>query len=264
MCCPSATFAVWSAAWLHGAAASDNALDALLTWGEAHEVVAFDDDSADALGLPAPGAVPAGMGQLFPVLRRAGVTGTRLVLPAPGDVRGLGGTGPFPAAALRAGEAVVLTGAGYGVVPESIAEGLMRWTLYPMTAEPPPEHLSLPNVEAALLDAIRDSAGALRTLDVKSDRPGVHAELSAKLHAAPRTDWPPGTPGRALRVLQRAEEVGAILALADADDPGGALSASAAGLRAEALRPLANAVRLARCGAINEAVRTLASSSENS
>ena len=35
MCRPSATFAVWSSAWLNGAAASDDVLDALLAWGEA-------------------------------------------------------------------------------------------------------------------------------------------------------------------------------------------------------------------------------------
>lgn len=264
MCCPSATLAVWSAAWLHGAAASDNALDALLAWGEAHEFVAVDDVTGEALGLPVAGEVAATPGELFPLLRRAGVTGARLVLPAPGDPRGLGGGGPFTNAALRAGEATVLSGAGYGFVPGEVAEGLVRWTCYPVSGEPPPEHLSLASAEHALLDAIRDSAGALRSLDVASERPGVRAELSAKLRSAPRPDWPPGTPGRALRVLQRAEEVGAIVALAHADEPGGALSASAAGMRADALRPLADAIRTARCAAVNEAVQAFAGSSETS
>jgi hypothetical protein len=65
-------------------------------------------------------------------------------------------------------------------------------------------------------------------------------------------------PGRSLRVLQRAEEISAILAIARTDDPGGALSASAAVQRAEALRPLAEAVRTARGAAVNEAVRVFA------
>jgi hypothetical protein len=59
-------------------------------------------------------------------------------------------------------------------------------------------------------------------------------------------------------VLQRAEEVAAILALAQTDEPGGALSASAATQRAEALRPLSDAIRAARAAAVNETVRVFA------
>jgi hypothetical protein len=59
-------------------------------------------------------------------------------------------------------------------------------------------------------------------------------------------------------VLQRAEEVAAILAIAQTDEPGGALSASAANQRADALRPLSDAVRRARAASVNEAVRVFA------
>jgi hypothetical protein len=51
--------------------------------------------------------------------------------------------------------------------------------------------------------------------------------------------------------------VSAILELAMEDEPGGALSASAALKRAEALRPLFAAVRTARCAAVADAVRAL-------
>jgi len=61
--------------------------------------------------------------------------------------------------------------------------------------------------------------------------------------------------GRALHVMRRADEVEAILELAAADEPGGAVSASAAERRAEALRPLDAAVRQARRAAVLEAVR---------
>jgi hypothetical protein len=64
-------------------------------------------------------------------------------------------------------------------------------------------------------------------------------------------------PGRALRVLQQADEVEAILAAASIDDPGGALTATAAQARTAALRPLATAVREARRAAVTEAVRVL-------
>ncbi|PRX45101.1 hypothetical protein B0I33_110200 [Prauserella shujinwangii] len=258
MCCPSATLAVWCSAWLHGAAASDDALDALRAWGEAHEVVAADTGTAEAFDIPVTGAVPATPGQLLPALRRLGVSTARLLLPVPGDVRGLGGAGPFGKAALRSGEAVLLPETGYGLVPQAIAEGLVRWTVFGVPGGPEPEYVGLAEAEHGLTDAIRDSAGALQALDVASDRPGVRAELSATLRARPRPDWPSGMPGRALRVLQRAEEVGAILALASADEPGGALSASAATRRADALRPLADAVRTARRAAVDEAVRAFA------
>jgi hypothetical protein len=59
-------------------------------------------------------------------------------------------------------------------------------------------------------------------------------------------------------VLRRAEEVAAILAIAHIDEPGGALSASAAVKRADALRPLSDAVRHARAASVNEAVRVFA------
>jgi hypothetical protein len=255
VCCPSATLTVWTSAWLSGAAAPDDVLDALLAWGEAHEVVAADAESAVGLNLALAGDFPSTPVQLLAALRAKDAGSTRLVLPVPGDVRGLGGGGPFTEAALRAGEAMLLPGIGFGLVPQPIAEGLMRWQVYKVDIPSEPEYIGLADAEHGLTDAIRDSAGALQALDVAKDRPGVRAELSAWLRARPKLEWPAGTPGRALRVLQRAEEIGAIIALAQTDDPGGALSASAALLRADALRPLTNAIRIARYAAINEAVR---------
>ncbi|EIE99387.1 hypothetical protein [Saccharomonospora glauca] len=269
MCCPSATLAVWSSAWLSGAAAPDDVLDALGAWGEAHEVVAHDEATADVFEVPVNGEVPAAPAQLLSALRRLGATDGLLVLPVAGDVRGLGAGGPFASAALRAGEALVFPGLGFGVVPRHLAEGLWRWTVFPLASHPisgtpAPEYVPLGEAEHGLTEAVRESAGTLQALDVARDRPGVRAELSARLRSRPRPHWPTGMPGRALRVLQRAEEVGAILELARADEPGGAVSASAAARRSEALRPLDDAVRRARCAAVNEAVRLLARTSENS
>jgi hypothetical protein len=255
VCCPSATFAVWSSAWLNGAAASDDVLDSLKAWGEAHDVVAADAAAAEAFDLPLAFNRPATPVQLLVALRAQGVTSVQLVLPAPGDVRGLGGGGPFTETALRAGEAVVLPGIGFGLVPEPVAEGLMRWTVFSVRTPAPLEYVGLGDAEHGMTDAIRSSAGTLQTLDVASERPGVRAELSARLKAVTAVDWPAGTPPRALRVLQRAEEVAAILAIARTDEPGGALSASAAVRRADALRPLSDAVRRARAASVNEAVR---------
>ena len=49
--CASATFTVWSSAWLAGAAAPDDVLDALGPWAEAHDVVAADAGTALAHAL---------------------------------------------------------------------------------------------------------------------------------------------------------------------------------------------------------------------
>ncbi len=269
VCCPSATLAVWSSAWLSGVTASDDVLDALTAWGEAHEVVAHDDAIAEVFDLPVTGRVPATPVGLLGALRRLGTPGGRLVLPVAGDVRGLGGGGPLTTAALRAGEALVFPDLGYAVVPQPIAEGLLRWTVFglasnPVLGTPAPEYVPLSEAEHGLTETVRNSAGALQALDVARDRPGVRAELSAALRTKPRLEWPSGMPGRALRVLQRADEVDAILTLAQADEPGGAMSASAAVRRAEALRPLGDAIRRARCAAINESVRLLSQASEAS
>lgn len=248
---------MWSAAWLGGVAATDDVLDALHVWGTEHEVLAADADTAATLGLPADGEPGAAPVRLLAALRALGVDRPWLVLPVAGDVRGLDGGGVFTTAALGAGEAVVLPGTGYGVVPRPIAEGLLRWTVYPLATEPAAEHVPLGEAEHGLTGAVRDSAGTLQALDVATDRPGVREELAKALRARPHPEWPSGMPGRSLRILHRADEVGAILDLAQADEPGGAVSASATTHRAEALRPLGAAVRRARCAAVNEAVRVL-------
>jgi hypothetical protein len=273
--CPSATFTVWASAWLVGAAAPDDVLDALAPWADAHDVQAADSDTAQRTNLPAPRAPVTSLTFLLAALRRAtagqGAAGpARLVLPAPGDVRGLPGPGVFAAAATAAGEGVLFpdTGSGaglgivgLGIVPTTVADGVLRWTVYPVPeAGPPPEFIPLSHAERDLRDQVRQSASVLTSLGVARHRPGVREEIAAALRARPASLWPAGMPPQALRVLQHADEVEAILAAASVDEPGGALSASAATARREALRPIETAVRVARRAAVAEAVRVLASS----
>lgn len=253
---------VWASAWLHGAAAADDVLDALQTWGEPHLVHADDDGTSAALDLPVRGSPAAPPALLLAALRKAGVTGGGIALPVPGDVRELGGRGPFAEAAIDAGEAVVLAEAGLGMVPERtpIPDGgtEVRWTVYGLPATGPGEYVPLSGAEHELAGAMRAAATALVELDVARHRPNVRAEIDEIVAAAPRLPWPPGMPPRALRVLQRATEVAAILRVASGDEPGGALSATSARARADALRPLSDAVRTARRAAVNESVRVLA------
>jgi len=274
--CPSATFTVWASAWLVGAVAPDDVFDALAPWADAHDVQAADADTAALTGLPAPGEPVSSLTFLLATLRRAtagrdAAGPARLVLPAPGDVRGLPGPGVFSTAAIEAGEGVLfpdtgprMSGAGVsglGIVPASVADGVLRWTVYPVPEPGPPvEFVGLGDAERDLRDQVRQSASVLTSLGVARHRPGVREEIAAALRARPATLWPAGMPSQALRVLQHADEVEAILAAAKIDDPGGAVSASAATARRDALRPIETAVRVARRAAVAEAVRVLASS----
>lgn len=258
MSCPSATLIVWTSAWLHGAVAADDVLDALQCWAEVHRVSAHDAEVAAALDLPGMDEPPTSLALLLAALRKVGVTGGDVVLPAPGDVRGLGGKGPFGDAALNAGQAVVFDGASLGLVPRQSDRGQLHWIVFDMPNAASSERIPLAEAEHELAGAMRASATALMELNVARHRPNVRDEIDAVMNAGPRLPWPPGMPPRTLRVLQRAAEVDAILQVANGDPMGGALSASAAAARIQALRPLFDAVRFARCAAVNEAVRVFA------
>ncbi|PPK66860.1 hypothetical protein V5P93_004898 [Actinokineospora auranticolor] len=262
MSTPSATFAVWVSAWLNGSAAADDVLDALSHWSQAHDVVAVDESTADTLDVPPRGRAGGQVAALLATVRRVGATGGRMVLPVPGDVRGLGGRSEFAGVALHAGEALVLHGAPYGLVPEPIADGVLRWTAFDIGAAPAAEHLPLGEAEHELTGAMRVAAGVLTELGVAKHRAGVREEITARIAHRSAAPWPEGTPPRALRVLQRSNEVSAILELASEDAPGNALSSSSARRRAEALRPLFDAVRMARLAAVDEAVRVFSDHAE--
>jgi len=188
--------------------------------------------------------------RLLAAARRAGAGGGRLLLPVPGDVRGLPPEGPLGPAALHAGELTVLSGADPGaelaVVPTATAEAVLRWTVFTPGSLPPAPEPGLSDAEHGLRGAVRQAATTLVELDIARHRPGVRAEIADALEHRVRPPWPEGTPGRALRVLQQADEVEAILSAATTDEPGGALSASAAAARSAAPRPLSTAVRAAQ------------------
>jgi hypothetical protein len=260
--CPSATFTVWCSAWLAGAAAPDDVLDALAPWADAHDVQAADAATAAATALPEPGSPVSSLTFLLAALRRAAPRSpARLVLAAPGDVRGLPGPGVFSREATAAGEGVLFVDPGLGIVPTQVADGVLRWTVYPVPEPGPvPEFVALSQAERELRDQVRQSTSVLTSLGVARHRPGVREEIAAALRSRPASLWPAGMPGQSLRVLQQADEVDAILAAASVDEPGGALTASAATARRDALRPIETAVRVARRAAVAEAVRVLASS----
>jgi hypothetical protein len=239
----SGVFAAWTTAWLAGEAAYDDVVS--------H--VTGDDEPHRVTGLPgSAGEVP--LGWVLPVLRERATDGVRVVLPVAGDPRGLPGPGPLTDAALVAGEAVL--GGGLGLVPAVTQHGsaldrthAVLWTVHEVGGVTP-DPLTVSEAEHDLTAATRDAASALAALDVASWRPEV-ADGLARMRRGITPDLPPGHDGRAVRLLAQAERLAAVLEMAGADAPGGAVNAAEARARDAALRPLSTAVRRARLAAYN-------------
>ncbi len=238
---PAGRFAVWATAWLTGRTSYDDALDALLADGSAHRVTGLPD-SADAVPL----------GWALTALRGLGERRFRLVLPVPGDVRGVPTAPGLVAAALEAGQVAV--GARLALVPESAGPEVAQWTAFVLDGVPPPP----PPVEGGLrrlsgeLDlAVADAARTLAGLDLARWHPEVPALLAGLAKPADGQQLPADHEPLAVAVLGRAQRLARVLDLAMADAPGGAVNHSQAAARDVALRPLATAVREATVAAYN-------------
>ena len=232
--------AVWATAWLSGRASYDAALDALLG-DTAHRVV----------GLPGTDeAVP--LGWALSALRGLGERRLRLVLPVPGDTRGIPALPALVAAALESGQAAV--GERVALVPEDLGPEAVSWTAVDLAAAPPVPPAVEGNLRAVSgeLDlAVGDAARTLVALDLARWNP----EVPALLAGLARTVRAPGLPADheplALSVLGRAQRLSQVLDLAMADAPGAAVTHAQAAARDDALRPLADAVRHATVAAYN-------------
>jgi hypothetical protein len=204
-------------------------------------------------------AAPA-LADLLTDLRARRIDGVRLVLPVPGDPRGLSGPGPFSDAALATGEAVRVQAesgrATYGLVPVIAGHGndidgratTVRWRVYACeaaVADPPGTGRQAEN---DLTDVLREATRSLAALDVARLDP-EQAEVLRGLRTARSTlTLPPGHPGAGLWI--QAERIAAIVDLAATDD-GGAYDRVGASERRTVLRELAAAVRRAKTAAIN-------------
>ncbi|MGY1650560.1 hypothetical protein [Geodermatophilus sp. SYSU D01119] len=237
-------FAVWATAWLTGRTSTDEALDALA-----------DDRAHQVTGMPgAPGTVP--LGWALTALRGLGERRVRLVLPVPGDVRGLPRAPGLAALALEAGQAAV--GDRVALVPEAAGPEVVSWTAVDLAGvppAPPPVEGSLRAVSGALDLAVGDAARTLARLDLARWHPEVPALLSS-MAGAQAPGLPPDTDPLALSVLARAQRLSRVLDLAMADTPGGAVTQGQAAARDHALRPLADAVREATVAAHNAVPRS--------
>lgn len=244
----SATLAAWATAHLQGTVSAERVLDA----------VQGDDEPHRLLGLDAGDDLHAALTEL----RTRGADGLRLVLPVPGDPRGIPAPGPLTARALDAGEAVVVQGGecGYGLVPTvtghgSDAEGfttLVTWHAVSCPAPVPEPRGTLRQTEHDLTEALRTAAQTLARLDVASLSPRA-AERLATMRSGPRRPLvalPPSHPPGGRRLLDQAERLAEVVEIAGGDD-GAAVDVGSARARRETLRALAAVVRRARVVAVN-------------
>ncbi|MER7194253.1 hypothetical protein [Streptomyces flaveolus] len=244
--------AAWGNALIAGIVSPDDAAVAIVGEDAVHRVE----------GLPGE-AGPVGLTLALGRLRALGATGLRVALPAPGHPLGLSGPPEFNARALEAEEAVVCHGAALGLVPEVYEAGPsgdvhveVVWHCLPVREAPPADVPSLGEAERELAEALRDATEVLTRLDVAGSGPVAEAAVAAYRARAERGRevLAPGYPPRAVRVLELAQRVGALVALAHDNGHGGAVSASEMAARGEALRPVERTARRAQVAAYNSVV----------
>ena len=160
---------------------------------------------------------------------------------------------------------MVAYGVPYGMVPEVTEAGPagdlhveVVWRVLPVREAPPADVPSLSEAERELAEALRDATAVLSRLDVAGSGPVAEAAVDAYRARAEggrgRDVLAPGYPPRAVRVLELAQRVGALVSLARTNGHGGAVSASEMAARGEALRPVERTARRAQVAAYNSVV----------
>ena len=239
------TVALWAAAW-QGGASADEVLAAVDDAGHRAGVRAASGEIADVTGLPGPGWPSAGSSSLLPLLRRGGRA--ELLLPRPGDMRGLPVGGDIAVAALDAGAVVRLPAIDIGLVP---SDG--QWRAFRCTGEHPAP--SLGEAHDLLDVAVGQATMSLTALDVA--RGSAHARVMVRqMMLAEAVSCPPGTPAGASALLATSISLHALLNVANGQETG-AVSSHELAVVDDALRPLAAAVGEARRAAVAAAVAVL-------
>lgn len=148
----------------------------------------------------------------------------------------------LPDAATRVGQLVV--GSGLALLPDDNRAGAPGWLACEVTdaasvCATPGEQQTISQAAGALRLAILAATDALAALDLARWHPGVESLR----HREQRVSLPPDHEPSAAALATRCSQLAAILELAAADAPGGAVNAFGAGHRDAALRPLSVAVR---------------------
>jgi hypothetical protein len=246
----STRFVTWVRAWRAG----------LVPFDELADEIAADEEHlvADAPGTWTDVPLP----QALPVFARVHPDDVRLVLPAPGDPRGLPGPGnAMTGAAMLAGEAVMTP--AFGVVPEvrrhtsgsGVEFETVLWRFYPVENYKPVFQMGAAEAEAELTAALAEATSQLTKLDVAQWKPELAGALQALRRPESTATLPVGFDPRARRLFARASVLDQVLALAETNAPGGAVNNFEAQQRDAALRPLLSACRQALVAACNSPLR---------
>ena len=241
----STRFVAWVRAWRAG----------LVPFDELADEIARDEEH---LAVDAPGTwtdVP--LGQALPAFAKVHPDDVRLVLPAPGDPRGLPGPGELTGAAMLAGEAVMAP--DFGIVPvvhrhtsgSGVEFETVRWQFFAVREQRPVFQMGAAEAESELAVALGEATNQLTKLDVAQWKPELAGALQALRRPESTATLPPGFDPRARRLFARASILDQVLALAGTNTPGGSINAHEAQQRDEALRPLTTACRQALVAACN-------------
>ena len=215
----AALLAWWWSAWRRGDVPLDDAVGAL-------------DGFHQFVGLPGH-AEPVGPVFAFAALRDLGAVSAGLALPDDGDPLGLGGPAAFNRAALEAREAVVLDGAGAGLVPHRAGHGV-TWTL--MAAQRR-QLADLGEADRGLRLALAQTAHAFDGRNLGLDHPDL-ADALLDLRRRDPLDAPLGTPTACVDLAARGLQAFSLTTLAPLEE----------------LRPLAAAARAALVAACSPEV----------
>lgn len=229
----SARWAAWFNAWLAGQVPVDDAVAAVRGDDAAHDVVGLAEE-------------PVALGTAWLELRRRGVRGASVALPAPGDPVGLAGPADFNEAAIEAGEAVIALAGSIGFVPSVVGHGVF-WRCHP-AVDPVPAG-SVADAERRLREQLIETGQQLAALDVARWRPEV-AEALAGLRESQAGVLPSGYDERAQRVAALAQRCLRIGDLALVDD-GAAITVDESATRRRSIEALCRVARHAAVIACN-------------
>ncbi|MFI9271969.1 hypothetical protein ACIGXM_14785 [Kitasatospora sp. NPDC052896] len=247
----SARLTAWGNSMLGGFAPPDHVVEEVVGSDERHRVAGLPGDAEGELH---------GLSWALGRLRVLGVTGLRLALPAEGHPLGLTGPAGFNGLAMAAGEAALAVGVPLGFVPEVEVYGppgdqsaTVLWRCHEVRDAPPADVPSLYEAERELADGLREATVLLTRLDVAGAGPQALRALEQYRRRGHSELLAPGYPPRAVRVLESARQVSALLAIA-AESHGAAVSAGEMAARAAVLAPLRRTARRAQVAAYNALV----------
>lgn len=247
----SARLTAWGNSLLAGFSPPDHVVEEVVGADDRHRLTGLPGDEAGELH---------GLSWALGRLRVLGAKGLRLALPSEGHPLGLTGPAEFNRAALTAGEAVLAVGLPLGLVPEVEVYGppgdqsaTVLWRCREVLEAPPADVPSLHEAERELAEGLRETTALLARLDVAGAGPEALQALERYRRRGHSKLLAPGYPPRAVRVLESARQVSALLTIA-AQSHGAAVSAGEMAARAAALTPLRRTARRAQVAAYNAMV----------